>query len=523
MAVQLSEDDNAQLDLQQRIGIANPCLEDLHPITPSPRNEQRTENLELFLCFRGRRPRSNNPSRLSSASQNGFTTFISGLLGLPAPNGLIPQAPIPRLYLSPSGRDEKSEKNPELDPIWHEEPVAVVEQRVSNLAQGSLCLVLLTGLFLHVLNLIPRAGSWGLTPFALTGFSKSYYLFRDKKLTSKDDPLRRVRKSRLILFLLIQLIGFGATFAITQTIAAIGFPVVIMLLIPIRTVLIPRLPFTDEELAILDGPTAFPFKQEFELGQHLRQRYLTANSSNFISTINNSIVNLTQVLTRADACGEGGVILNSAMSLTQGLYPANNAHTTKLANGTTVEGPLNGYQVRSIVQLDKCGAFDKATKEFYASAEFKQKADEASSYLSQLSQYNDGRPVTLENMPFLSLFNMTGIAKAQPELAGFVHFAGSIALEVRQPADGSAPVVRFNFKNGTDDAGASQLGNNKDRGCGEPALATMEGQSQASSSHHQTISPVGTGFLGAGLTLFVAIATLPVLFFLGLITFGKKA
>ena len=47
---------------------------------------------------------------------------------------------------------------------------------------------------------------------------KFYYLFRDKKLTPKDDPLRRVRKSRLILFLTVQLIGFGATFAITQTI-----------------------------------------------------------------------------------------------------------------------------------------------------------------------------------------------------------------------------------------------------------------------------------------------------------------
>ncbi|KAL0066207.1 hypothetical protein AAF712_006832 [Marasmius tenuissimus] len=201
----------------------------------------------------------------------GVTTFISGLLGLPAPNGLIPQAPIhtTSLLVTERKRDEKSEKNPELDPIWREEPVAVVEQRVSNLAQGSLCLILLTGPFLHVLNLIPRGVLAGLFWFMgadalrVNGISqKFYYLFRDKKLTSKDDPLRRVRKSRLILFLVIQLIGFGATFAITQTIAAIGFPVVIMLLIPIRTVLIPRLPFTDEELAILDGPTASPFTME---------------------------------------------------------------------------------------------------------------------------------------------------------------------------------------------------------------------------------------------------------------------
>ena len=41
--------------------------------------------------------------------------------------------------------------------------------------------------------------------------------------------------------------------------AAIGFPVVILLLVPLRALVVPRLPFTDEELAILDGPTASPF------------------------------------------------------------------------------------------------------------------------------------------------------------------------------------------------------------------------------------------------------------------------
>jgi len=43
------------------------------------------------------------------------------------------------------------------------------------------------------------------------------------------------------------------------SLAAIAFPVVILLLIPVRTLLIPRLSFTSEELSILDGPTASPF------------------------------------------------------------------------------------------------------------------------------------------------------------------------------------------------------------------------------------------------------------------------
>ena len=109
---------------------------------------------------------------------------------------------------------------------------------------------------------------------------KIYYLTRDRTTLTSKEPLRRVRWSRILLFVTIQLLGFGATMVITQTIgvprllftcshqncllsarlpAAIGFPVVISLLIPLRTIVIPRLPFTEEELAILDGPTASPF------------------------------------------------------------------------------------------------------------------------------------------------------------------------------------------------------------------------------------------------------------------------
>lgn len=108
---------------------------------------------------------------------------------------------------------------------------------------------------------------------------KILYFLRDKNLTPVEEPLRKVRKSRILLFVGVQLVGFGATFAITQTIgvfcaqtacrkdlcshaspaAAIGFPIIIMLLIPLRVLVVPRLSFTPEELAILDGPTASPF------------------------------------------------------------------------------------------------------------------------------------------------------------------------------------------------------------------------------------------------------------------------
>ena len=89
----------------------------------------------------------------------GLTTFLAGLLGVPAPNGLIPQAPIHTRSLLVHGLEPKDEgvlRYCDGDWPMREVPIAVVEQRVSNLAQGSLCLVLLTGPFLHVLNLVPQ-------------------------------------------------------------------------------------------------------------------------------------------------------------------------------------------------------------------------------------------------------------------------------------------------------------------------------------------------------------------------------
>ncbi|KAG6887776.1 hypothetical protein C0992_010785 [Termitomyces sp. T32_za158] len=374
----------------------------------------------------------------------GITTFLAGILGLPAPNGLIPQAPIHTTSLlvmghplekrdieedatiigsetqtpsPPSDADRlRMTKLSLLDKTNPEVPVSVVEQRVSNLAQGSLCLVLLTGPFLHVLNLIPRgvlAGLfWYMGADALRGngiTQKLLYFLRDQKLTPEDEPLRKVRKSRILLFLAVQLVGFGATFAITQTIAAIGFPVIIMLLIPLRVFLIPRLPFTQEELAILDQPTASPFQQEYQLGQQLRQLYLNSSSPSYINGMNGTFVNNTQFRVRADAGGEGGVIVNSAQSLIQGLIPANPNFTTTLANGSKIGTPLDGYQYLPIESVEptndvslegwtSCNTFDKSTSAFYNSTEFQEKASEYKGFLNSLPQYLDERPVDLQNM-----------------------------------------------------------------------------------------------------------------------------
>lgn len=57
--------------------------------------------------------------------------------------------------------EEKQSKHDARNPL-QEVPVAVVEQRLSNLVQGILCLVLLFRPFLNLLHLIPRGVLAGL-------------------------------------------------------------------------------------------------------------------------------------------------------------------------------------------------------------------------------------------------------------------------------------------------------------------------------------------------------------------------
>lgn len=220
----------------------------------------------------------------------GLTTGVAGILGIPFPNGLIPQAPFHTeslcvtkvVHLDSSDSNiaggnagaaaaaaADDDEGGDRKGHWELRRTHVVEQRVSNLAQGLLTLGTMTGPLLVVLHLIPQGVLAGL--FFIMGYqalegngvtAKILFLLRDGALTPASSPLRRIRRrSRVWLFVALALVGFGATFAITQTVAAVGFPVFIIALIPARALLLPRL-FTPQELAILDAPTASPFTME---------------------------------------------------------------------------------------------------------------------------------------------------------------------------------------------------------------------------------------------------------------------
>ncbi|KAL7823290.1 HCO3 transporter family domain-containing protein [Trichoderma gracile] len=199
----------------------------------------------------------------------GITTGVAGILGLPFPNGLIPQAPFHTESLCVTKAVKKLDEKGEDKGEYTFEATHVVEQRVSNLAQGLLTLGTMTGPLLVVLHLVPHGVLAGL--FFIMGFqalqangitAKLLFLARDKNLTPSTSPLKSIKRRAAIWgFVIVELIGFGATFAITQTIAAVGFPIIILLLIPVRAMVLPRL-FRPDELALLDEPTASDFTME---------------------------------------------------------------------------------------------------------------------------------------------------------------------------------------------------------------------------------------------------------------------
>jgi hypothetical protein len=198
----------------------------------------------------------------------GLSTGVTGLVGLPFPNGLIPQAPFHTTALCVHKTVQDSNEG-SYKGHSHRIVDRVVEQRLSNLAQGLLTLGTMTGPLLLVLNKIPQGVLAGL--FFVMGIqaiqgngitTKLMYLLRDKDMRQPSTLLSGIeRQGSIWTFVIIQLAGFAATFAITQTIAAIGFPIIILLLIPARTWILPKF-FSPDELRALDAPTASPFTME---------------------------------------------------------------------------------------------------------------------------------------------------------------------------------------------------------------------------------------------------------------------
>ncbi|GMM57927.1 hypothetical protein DAKH74_045430 [Maudiozyma humilis] len=200
----------------------------------------------------------------------GVTTGIAGVLGIPAPNGLIPQAPLHTESLLVHDVDGSV--------------IKCVEQRFTNTVQGVMMLGTMTRPFLVCLHQIPQAVLSGL--FFIMGISglmgnvivsRIIWLFTDSTRKNLSDPLNNIRTRSLVIFLCFSLAGFVGEFAITNTIAAIGFPLILLLTV-IVCFIFPRI-FTKEELEILDPHVAQRFTIKNLLMENLCGHHTKADDS----------------------------------------------------------------------------------------------------------------------------------------------------------------------------------------------------------------------------------------------------
>lgn len=249
----------------------------------------------------------------------GITTGVAGILGIPAPNGLIPQAPLHTVSLCVVGEKkvgpnssmdtvndegEGQGEDDDIDHVYETYFESVVEQRVSNTFQGLLILGTMTRPLLVVLGLVPQAVLAGL--FWIMGLGgllhngvteKLKFIFGDERYISKSHPLRRVRKRNLYLFVALELAGFAGEFGINQSVAGIGFPGILLIFVVVGY-FIPRF-IPEPDMSILDQPAA----EDFILANLRNPSHDNDGEHTFESDSRNS--GLPEIEVRSISQGEG--------------------------------------------------------------------------------------------------------------------------------------------------------------------------------------------------------------------------
>jgi boron transporter len=113
-------------------------------------------------------------------------------------------------------------------------PESVLEQQVTHFVMGLALIGTMTRPLLVVLGAMPRALFAGV--FLVVGWGsiegnaiihKIVFLLRESRFIDPQEPLRRVRKRAIVHFVFWQLLDVLSSVVISQTIAAIGFPVII--------------------------------------------------------------------------------------------------------------------------------------------------------------------------------------------------------------------------------------------------------------------------------------------------------
>lgn len=98
--------------------------------------------------------------------------------------------------------------------------------------------------------------------------------------------------------------------------------------------------------------TALGADQVYSSGSYYRELYINSDSEFQISGISPDIAVLSQIEITAPV---DDVLQNSALVFLQGLYPPT-SRTERLANGTRVEAPLDGYQYIPVNSIESAAS-----------------------------------------------------------------------------------------------------------------------------------------------------------------------
>ncbi|KAL9601586.1 MAG: hypothetical protein Q9219_002420 [cf. Caloplaca sp. 3 TL-2023] len=199
----------------------------------------------------------------------GMTTALCGILGIPPANGLLPQAPLHSESLMHTEKEEILISVDGEEKLEYRDVKRVYEQRWSAFLHAGAIIVFISPPFQHVLGLTPTSVLAGLFMFMgeqslsvkyVATFARTTCIRTDSKsspilyrffhlLTPSPElpPLPRDVKGYqgVHAYTVVQVVVTTVIFIVTLTKAAPAFPVLIIVLVPIRLLLMNK--FWDRE------------------------------------------------------------------------------------------------------------------------------------------------------------------------------------------------------------------------------------------------------------------------------------
>ncbi|CAL8577269.1 hypothetical protein XPA_003106 [Xanthoria parietina] len=188
----------------------------------------------------------------------GTTTVLCGILGIPPANGLLPQAPLHSESLLHTEQEEILISVDGEEKVEHRDVRRVHEQRWSAFLHAGAILVFVSPPFQHVLGLTPTSVLAGLFMFmGEQSLSVNPILYRFSYLLTPPSELPKlpadVKSYRGVhIYTVVQVVVTIVIFIVTLTKAAPAFPVLIIILVPIRLLLMNRL-WDRETLRFVDA------------------------------------------------------------------------------------------------------------------------------------------------------------------------------------------------------------------------------------------------------------------------------